>query len=248
MLTTLKNYPTTINLLLSASLILTLARAITLPYLVIYLSGSFSLSVADIGLVIGSTLIIGSLLSLYGGFLVDKMSSHRLILAFSGVFTLGFLGTFLARELWLFYSCLVLINLAYAVIDIAIKSGFGSLLPVTDRSEVFSIKYTLTNIGYAVGPFLGAGMAKLDLSLPFLLSAGLGAGFFFIYFVWGNRDLNATDSAQRPVPFLAVGKLLLQDYRLVCFTLGGLLSAVVFGQFTAYLSQYLVVTTTPEST
>lgn len=248
MLATLKNYPTTINLLLSASLILTLARAITLPYLVIYLSGSFSLSVADIGLVIGSTLIIGSLLSLYGGFLVDKMSSYRLILAFSGVFTLGFLGTFLARELWLFYSCLVLINLAYAVIDIAVKSGFASLLPVTDRSEVFSIKYTLTNIGYAVGPFLGAGMAKLDISLPFLLSAGLGAGFFFIYFVWGNRDLNATDSAQKPVPFLAVGKLLLQDYRLVCFTLGGLLSAVVFGQFTAYLSQYLVVTTTPEST
>ncbi|MGF0237603.1 MFS transporter [Rhodococcus sp. IEGM1300] len=248
MLTTLKNYPTTINLLLSASLILTLARAITLPYLVIYLSGSFSLSVADVGLVIGSTLIIGSLLSLYGGFLVDKISSYRLILAFSGVFTLGFLGTFLARDLWLFYSCLVLINLAYAVIDISVKSGFGSLLPVTDRGEVFSIKYTLTNIGYAVGPFLGAGMAKLDISLPFLLSAGLGAGFFFIYFVWGNRDLNATDSAQKPVPFLAVGKLLLQDYRLVCFTLGGLLSAVVFGQFTAYLSQYLVVTTTPEST
>jgi MFS family permease len=248
MLTTLKNYPTTVNLLLSASLLLTLARAITLPYLVIYLSGSFSLSVADIGLVIGSTLIIGSLLSLYGGFLVDKMSSYRLILGFSGVFTLGFFGTFLARDLWLFYLCLVLINLAYAVIDIAVKSGFGSLLPVTDRSEVFSIKYTLTNIGYAVGPFLGAGMAKLDISLPFLLSAGLGAGFFFIYFVWGDRDLTAVDAAQKPAPFLAVGKLLLKDYRLVCFTLGGLLSAVVFGQFTAYLSQYLVVTTTPEST
>jgi MFS family permease len=164
------------------------------------------------------------------------------------VFTVGFLGTFLARDLWLFYSCLVLINLAYAVIDIAVKSGFGSLLPITDRSEVFSIKYTLSNIGYAVGPFLGAGMAKLDISLPFLFSAGLGAGFFFIYFVWGNRNLNATDEVQKPVPFLAVGKLLLQDYRLVCFTLGGLLSAVVFGQFTAYLSQYLVVTTTPEST
>lgn len=248
MLTTLKNYPTTIHLLLSASLILTLARAITLPYLVVYLSDSFSLSVADIGLVIGSTLIVGSLLSLYGGFLVDRMSSYRLILGFSGVFTLGFLGTFLARDLWLFYSCLVLINLAYAVIDIAVKSGFGSLLPVTDRSEVFSIKYTLTNIGYAVGPFLGAAMAKLDISLPFLLSAGLGAGFFFIYFVWGNRYLNATDETQQPVAFLAVGKLLLQDYRLVCFTLGGLLSAVVFGQFTAYLSQYLVVIATAEST
>ncbi|WP_445178126.1 MFS transporter [Pseudomonas sp. McL0111] len=248
MLTTLKNYPATVNLLLSASLILTLARAITLPYLVIYLSGSFSLSVADIGLVIGSTLIIGSLLSLYGGFLVDRVSSYRLILALTAVFALGFLGTFVARDIWLFYGCLILINLAYAVIDIAVKSGFGSLLPVTERGEVFSIKYTLTNIGYAVGPFLGAGMAKLDISLPFLLSAGLGAGFFFIYFVWGDRGLNAADETRKTVPFLAVGKLLLQDYRLVCFTLGGLLSAVVFGQFTAYLSQYLVVTTTPEST
>ncbi|PBJ24841.1 Multidrug resistance protein MdtH [Pseudomonas ogarae] len=248
MLATLKRYPRSVNLLLSASLILTLARAITLPYLVIYLSDSFGLNVADIGLVIGSTLIIGSLLSLYGGFLVDNVSSHQLILGFSGLFTAGFLGAFLARDLWLFYSCLVLINLAYAVIDIAVKAGFGSLLAVAERSEAFSIKYTLTNIGYAVGPFLGAGMAKLDISLPFLMSGMLGAGFCLVYFVWGDRGLAVVDASHEPIPFLAVGKLLLRDYRLVCFTLGGLLSAVVFGQFTAYLSQYLVVTTTAQFT
>ncbi|ANF86158.1 Putative multidrug resistance protein [Pseudomonas antarctica] len=248
MLATLKNYPLTLNLLLCASLVLTLARAITLPYLVIYLSGHFELSIADIGLVIGSTLIIGSMLSLYGGFLVDRMSSYRLILTFCGVFTLSFLGAYVAPALWLFYLCLVSVNLAYAVIDIAVKAGFGSLLPVNQRSEVFSIKYTLTNIGYAVGPFLGAGLAAVDTSLPFLMSAGLGAGFFFIYFVWGDRCLVTVEANRPPTPFLAVGKLLLRDYRLVCFTLGGLLSAVVFGQFTAYLSQYLIVTSTPQAT
>ncbi|MGR3885407.1 MFS transporter [Pseudomonas sp. 1152_12] len=248
MLATLKNYSAPLNLLLSASLVLTLARAITLPYLVIYLSSNFGLSIADIGLVIGSTLIIGSLLSLYGGFLVDNMSSYRLILTFCAVFTLSFVGAYRASELWLFYLCLVSINLAYAVIDIAVKAGFGSLLPVDQRSEVFSIKYTLTNIGYAVGPFLGAGLAGLDISLPFLLSAGLGAGFFFVYFVWGDRGLVSVEKNLPPTPFLAVGKLLLRDYRLVCFTLGGVLSAVVFGQFTAYLSQYLVVTTTAQAT
>lgn len=247
MLATLKTYPATLNLLLSASLVLTLARAITLPYLVIYLSGNFGLSIADIGLVIGSTLIIGSLLSLYGGFLVDRISSYRLILTCCGVFSLAFLGAYGAATLWLFYLCLVSINLAYAVIDITVKAGFGSLLPVDQRSEVFSIKYTLTNIGYAVGPFLGAGVAALDISLPFLLSAGLGAGFFFVYFVWGDRGLAAGDAQHKPAPFLAVGRLLLRDYRLVCFTLGGVLSAVVFGQFTAYLSQYLMVTTTPHA-
>ena len=248
MLATLKRYPSSINLLLGASLVLTLARAITLPYLVIYLSGHFGLSVADIGLAIGSTLIIGSLLSLYGGFLVDRMSSYQLILIGCGVFSGGFLGAYLAPVLWLFYLCLVLINLAYAVIDIAVKSGFGSLLPMDRRSEAFSLKYTLTNIGYAVGPFLGAGVAALDMSLPFLLSAGLGVGFSLVYFVWGDRRLTSAGPGLQPTPFLAVGRLLLRDYRLVCFTLGGLLSAVVFGQFTAYLSQYLVVTTTPQET
>ncbi|SFU35430.1 MFS transporter [Pseudomonas sp. OV546] len=247
MLTTLKNYPLAVNLLLGASLVLTLARAITLPYLVIYLSSQFQLGVADIGLVIGSSLIIGSLLSLYGGFLVDSLPGHRLILGCCAVFTSGFLGAFVAQDLWVFYVCLVAINLAYAVIDIAVKSGFGRLLPTEARSEAFSIKYTLTNIGYAVGPFLGAGLAALAISLPFLASAVLGAGFFMVYCVWGDRHWAPRHASQPAAPFLAVGKLLLRDYRLVCFTLGGILSAVVFGQFTAYLSQYLVVTTTPEA-
>lgn len=246
MLATLKHYPKAMNLLLAATTVLTLARAITLPYLVIYLSGSFGLNVAEIGLVVGSTLIIGSLLSLYGGFLLDKLANFWLILIFSALYATGFLGTFLAGELWLFYLCLVAINLAYAVIDIAVKSGFGNLLPVAERSEAFSIKYTLTNVGYAVGPFLGAGLAQLDISLPFVLSAGLSAGFTLAYWRWGERSLSNLDP--QPAPFLAVGKLLLRDQRLVCFTLGGLLCAVVFGQFTAWLSQYLVTTTTPENT
>ena len=247
MLTTLKNYPLTVNLLLGASLVLTLARAITLPYLVIYLSGEFGLGVADIGLVIGSSLIIGSVMSLYGGYLVDSLPGYRLLLGCCAVFTVGFLGAFIARELWVFFTCLVAINLAYAVIDIAVKSGFGRLLPVDARSEAFSIKYTLTNIGYAVGPFLGAGLATLAISLPFLASAVLGAGFFTVYCVWGDRHWVPPPASQHGAAFLAVGKRLLRDYRLVCFTLGGMLSAVVFGQFTAYLSQYLVVTTTAEA-
>ncbi|MGE1153325.1 MFS transporter [Pseudomonas kitaguniensis] len=248
MLATVRNYPRTVNLLLCATLVLTLARAITFPYLVIYFTRHFGLDITEVGLVIGSSLIIGSLLSVYGGFLVDRISSYRLMLSMSAVYVLGFVGTVLAHDIWLFYSCLILINLAYAVIDIAVKAGFASLLPFEARSEVFSIKYTLTNIGYAVGPFLGAMIASLSISLPFMLSALLGLGFLLLYWRWGDRTLKTVDSQLKPVSFLAVGRVLLRDHRLVCFTLGGLLSAVVFGQFVAYLSQYLVVTTTAEYT
>ncbi|MPR03237.1 MFS transporter [Pseudomonas sp. MAFF 212408] len=248
MLATVRNYPRTVNLLLCATLVLTLARAITFPYLVIYFTRHFGLDITQVGLVIGSSLIIGSLLSVYGGFLVDRISSYRLMLSMSAVYVLGFVGTVLAHDIWLFYSCLILINLAYAVIDIAVKAGFASLLPFEARSEVFSIKYTLTNIGYAVGPFLGAMIASLSISLPFMMSALLGLGFLLLYWRWGDRTLATVDAPLKPVSFLAVGRVLLRDHRLVCFTLGGLLSAVVFGQFVAYLSQYLVVTTTAEYT
>jgi len=248
MLATIRNYPRTVNLLLSATLLLTLAKAITFPYLVIYLTHHFTLDITQVGLVIGSSLIVGSLLSVYGGFLVDRINSYRLLLWMSVLFVLGFIGTLVAQNIWTFYSCLILINLAYAVIDIAVKAGFASLLPEDARSEVFSIKYTLTNIGYAVGPFFGAMVAKMDISLPFMLSALLGAGFFLLYWRWGDRTLTTVDVAQKRVSFLAVGRVLLQDRRLVCFTMGGVLSAVVFGQFTAYLSQYLVITTTAQHT
>lgn len=248
MLARIRHYPRTVNLLLSATLILTLARAITFPYLVIYLSSHFSLSITQVGLVMGSSLVVGSLLSVYGGFLVDRINSYRLLLGLSALYVLGFIGTVVAQDIWTFYSCLILINLAYAVVDIAVKAGFASLLPEEARSEVFSIKYTLTNIGYAVGPFFGAMLAKLDISLPFMFSTLLGAVFFLLYWRWGDRTLVTVDATQKPVSFLAVGRVLLRDYRLVCFTVGGLLSAVVFGQFVAYLSQYLVTTTTAEYT
>ncbi|MDQ3593574.1 MAG: MFS transporter, partial [Pseudomonadota bacterium] len=113
---------------------------------------------------------------------------------------------------------------------------------------VFSVRYTLINIGYAVGPFIGAGLAHMDMKLPFLVSAILGMGFFLTYWVWGDRSLSSADPANAPVSFVAVGRILLKDYRLVCFTVGGALSAVAFGQFTGYISQYLVTTSTPEFT
>ncbi|WP_268800561.1 MFS transporter [Pseudomonas huanghezhanensis] len=248
MLATLRHYPFSVNLLLSSSLFLTLGRAITLPYLVIYLSSSFALGISEIGLVVGSALFVGSLLSLYGGYLTDKTSSYRLILCFTGFFTVGFIGMCVTRHLWLFFVFLVSFNFAYSVIDIVVKAAFGKLLPEAERGKVFSVRYTLINIGYAVGPFIGAGLAHMDMKLPFLMSATLGMGFFLAYAVWGDKTLSSADPAAAPVSFVAVGRILLRDRRLVCFTVGGALSAVVFGQFTAYLSQYLVTTSTPEFT
>lgn len=248
MLAVLKRYPTSVNLLLFSSLILTLGRAITLPYLVIFLSTQFSLGISEIGLTVGCALVAGSLLSVYSGYLTDKGSSFRLILGFTLLFVLGFIGMCITQRLWLFFIFLVLFNFAYAAMDVVVKATLGRVLAESEQAGVFSARYTLINIGYAVGPFVGAALAHLDVRLPFVVSALLGALSFLAYYHFGERQLAPVDRSSAPVSFVGVGRILLKDKRLVCFTLGGLLSAVVFGQFTAYLSQYLVTTTSPEFT
>jgi MFS family permease len=242
MLAALKGYPSSVRLLLATTFTLTVARALTLPYLVVYLADNFQLPVGQIGLLIGGALIIASLLSLYGGHLVDTLRNHTLVSASTLVFALAFVVVIASRSVWLFFTCLVLINLALAVVDIAAKAGFCALLPVEQRAEVFAIKYTLSNVGYAVGPLLGVAMLELDDHLPFIASALTGLGMCLAYWRLGDHGLQACAQEQPSAGFSQVALGLARDRRLVCFTLGGVLSAVVFGQFTAYLSQYLVVT------
>ncbi|WP_060509111.1 MFS transporter [Pseudomonas sp. NBRC 111124] len=242
MLAALKGYPASVRLLLATTFTLTVARALTLPYLVVYLADNFQLAVGQIGLLIGGALIVASLLSLYGGHLVDTVRNHTLVSASTLVFALAFVAAIASRSALLFFFCLVLINLALAVVDIAAKAGFCALLPVAQRAEVFAIKYTLSNVGYAVGPLLGVAMLELDDHLPFIASALTGLGMCLAYWRLGDRGLQASAPEQPSAGFGQVALGLARDRRLVCFTLGGVLSAVVFGQFTAYLSQYLVET------
>ncbi|MFJ4158090.1 MFS transporter [Pseudomonas sp. NPDC089752] len=243
MLHALKHYPAAVRLLLATTFTLTVARALTLPYLVVYLADNFQLSISHIGLLIGGALIVASLLSLYGGHLVDTLRNHTLVTASTLVFALAFVAAIASRSALLFFLCLVLINLALAVVDIAAKAGFCALLPVEQRAEVFAIKYTLSNVGYAAGPLLGVALLELNDHLPFVASALIGLGMCLAYWRLGDRGLQASAEAQPGAGFAQVALGLARDRRLVCFTLGGVLSAVVFGQFTAYLSQYLVVTT-----
>ncbi|HDS1768245.1 MFS transporter [Pseudomonas putida] len=245
MLAAIKRYPHTVRLLLTTTFTLTIARALTLPYLVVYLADNFQLPISQIGLLIGGALIVASLLSLYGGHLVDTLSNHALVSISTLLFALAFVGAVASRSALPFFFCLVLINLALAVVDIAAKAGFCALLPVDERAEVFAIKYTLSNVGYAAGPLLGVAMLELNDHVPFLASALLGLAMCLVYWRLGDRSLQASAPDKPAAGFGQVALGLARDRRLVCFTAGGVLSAVVFGQFTAYLSQYLVVTSNP---
>lgn len=75
----MQRFPSHVTNLLIASLVLTIGRAVTLPFITIYLVEHFQLAPDNVGLLLRQ-FSLGYFTSLYGGYLVDKFNKKRLIL------------------------------------------------------------------------------------------------------------------------------------------------------------------------
>ena len=247
----MKGFPPLINALLASSLVLTIGRGVTLPFITIYLTGHFHLLPKSVGIILGASLAIGIFASLYGGYLVDKFNKNTLILISILLFALSFFAIPWIPRPGGIIVVLAILHTAYSVLGITIKACFADGLPVAQRIKAFSINYTLVNVGWAVGSSLGVTVAGLNPLLPFYLSGGLAlltvTALSFGLRRQGTASPGATELAPIAAPdFRQTLAILRNDRRLIYFTLGSTLGAVVFGQFTGYLSQYLILVSNAE--
>lgn len=246
----MKGFPPLINMLLASSLVLTIGRGVTLPFITIYLTEHFHLLPKSVGIILGVSLTIGIISSFYGGYLVDRFNKNPLILLAILLFALSFFAipwiSHPAGIIWV----LAILHTAYAVLNIAIKACFASWLPVTQRIKAFSMNYTLVNVGWAVGSSLGVMVAGYSPLLPFYLSGGLALLTVIVLNFRLRSQLPPvieTDAAPAAVlNFRQTVSVLRGDRRLIYFTFGSTLGAVVFGQFSGYLSQYLITVANAE--
>ncbi|MEQ9719835.1 MFS transporter [Yersinia alsatica] len=239
----MKGFPSRVTNLLIASLVLTIGRAVTLPFITIYLAEHFQLAPDKVGLVLGASLTLGIFTSLYGGYLVDKFNRKQLILLAVALFSVTFFTLpWIEHPAWIILI-LALLHSAYSVYSIAIKACFADWLPVNDRIRAFSANYTLVNVGWAIGPALGVLVVGIGPQAPFIISGLLALSVVIILkFRIDSTDMSVAErSPTESVPdFRQTFRILRHDKRLIYFTLGSMLSAIVFGQFSGYLSQYLI--------
>ncbi|HDL7928469.1 TPA: MFS transporter [Yersinia enterocolitica] len=239
----MKGFPSRVTNLLIASLVLTIGRAVTLPFITIYLAEHFQLAPDKVGLVLGASLTLGIFTSLYGGYLVDKFNKKRLILLAITLFSATFFTLpWIEHPAWIILI-LALLHSAYSVYSIAIKACFADWLPVNERIKAFSANYTLVNVGWAVGLGLGVLVVSMGPQVPFIISGILALLVAItLKFRIDSTDMSVTEHTQtESVPdFRQTFRILRHDKRLIYFTVGSMLSAIVFGQFSGYLSQYLI--------
>ncbi|HFI8456639.1 TPA: MFS transporter [Escherichia coli] len=91
--------------LLASSLLLTIGRGATLPFMTIYLSRQYNLSVDLIGYAMTIALTIGVVFSLGFGILADKFDKKRYMLLAITAFASGFIAIPLVNKALLWFTC-----------------------------------------------------------------------------------------------------------------------------------------------
>jgi len=241
------SYSPLIRRLLICSLTIVVSRAITSPLLTLFVSDKLGLNQQDVGLLLGIAVFIATLLSLYGGYIIDRFEKRRLLILSMASSAVGLVLLTVAENLYLTTITLIVTETASSLFLIGSKAILSDNLPVGQRAKAFSLSYTLTNIGYAVGPMLGVLIAGAFASAPFLIAAAIA--FFSIFLMTGiAKDPARSPASGQAQSFLKTLITLKNDRTLILFTAGCLLSTVVHGRFTFYLSQYLLVTSNPRHT
>ncbi|CAK7035542.1 TPA: efflux MFS transporter YdeE [Morganella morganii] len=223
--------------LLASSFLITIGRGATIPFMAIYLSRQYGMAVDQVGVALTVALTTGVLFSLGFGIIADKFDKKRYMLMAILVYIAGFIAIPLTHNIALVVVFFSLINCAYSVFATVLKAYFADTLPPARKTKVFSLNYTFVNMGWTVGPPIGTGLLMYSADLPFWLAACTAS--FPIFFI--QRFV-------RSVPPSASGSnstawqpsVMLHDKALLWFTLSAFLGSLVFGSFSACISQYVL--------
>lgn len=236
-------YSPLIRRLLLSALTMVISRALITPLLTLFLSRQLGLDTQDVGLLLGICVFTATLLALYGGYILDRLDKRRLLVLTMLSTAIGMVLLAFAHNLYLSTLILIVTETATALFLIGSKAIISENLPVEQRAKVFSLRYTLTNIGYATGPMVGVVIAGQMPLLPFMLSSAIA---FISVFLMIGIPPTQRDESSKPLSFLTTLKTLRNDRSLVLFTGGSLLSTIVHGRYTLYLSQFLLVIHNPD--
>lgn len=226
------------SVLLIASLLLTVGRGLTLPFMTIYLSRQYDMPLREIGLALTIALTAGVFFSLWFGILADKFDKKKYMLIAITLFLGGFVAIPLVNNAVLVVVFYSLINCAYSVFSTVLKGYFSDTLEIHQKPKVFSLNYTFSNIGWTVGPPIGTLAVLYSTNLPFWLS-GMTA---VIPFILISRYVHSApvNAGGQSANVVLSPRSMLKDRALMYFTLSAFLGSLVYGSFAACLSQYAI--------
>lgn len=225
--------------LLFSSLLLTIGRGATLPFMAIYLSREYQLPVDDIGIAMSIALTTGIFFSLGFGMLADKFEKKRYMLLSIITFIFGFAAIPMVHSTILVVIFFSVINCSYLVFSTVLKAYFSETLSVSAKPKIFSLNYTFINMGWTVGPPIGTLLLMYGTQLPFWLAAISASVPLFMIQLFVQRSKTINVGEENSVKWDP--KIMLKDRALSWFVLSTFFGTLTFGSFASCISQYILV-------
>ncbi|MEU9453922.1 MFS transporter [Streptomyces sp. NPDC048277] len=256
LLTMVRGLPPAVRILLLCAMARSLSFFAILAYMPIFLHDQAGMGGATVGYVLGAALLVGTVASVYGGYLADRFTKVDLMIALDGVLVLVYLTLPAFHGPLTVLALLLVANTASSSMGVTANALLADLVPSEQRAKVFSLRYSLQNIGAAVGPFLGVASVAASSGGPFLLAAGVIVVALLPLIVFRSRftaaaaggttteresDPELESESEEKLNFREVLRVMRADRALLWFTLGGILSIVVYGPLLTFMSQYLVM-------
>jgi len=235
----IKEYHPVVHVLVFGTVLITLTSSMSMPFLAIFLSQSVGLDFATIGFIIGVGPLAGTFCGLIGGVLSDFIGRKKLMLLSLIGLSIAFVGFISTTNFMglLFFS--ILRGVAQAFFGTVSKALMADLTPDHKRYKMFANRYLALNIGFSVGPMLGALLGIGGSTIAFVLTSVV----YIIYAVVLFFMLSAIDDnesvSEESINISLLWNTMRKDTPLLLFIIGGMLLTTVHGQMSVTLSQHL---------
>jgi len=186
----LSGLPLQVYIILTVTLVLSLSRSISFPYLAMYLSGETAqggihISPALVGVISMSGGLAGTFALLAGGSLTDRFGRKRIMVSSMIPYIFVIIGIALAKTYSEFLYLMIAGGIIGALYDPAINAMIADRVQPDRREEVYGLSYMLANVGTVIGPLIGGYIASnIGYSILFIFTAILNTACAGAIFIW----------------------------------------------------------------
>lgn len=229
------------------------------PFLAIYFTDSFGKSTAGLLLILSQ--VVSCAANLLGGYYADKYGRKRMMVLSAFAQGAAFTVFAFSSSPWLDsallgFVCFTVVSMFGAVYWPASQAMIADVVEEKDRSDVFAIFYTSTNIAVVIGPIIG-GIFFADYRFALLLMAGvlnLVLGIVLHYKITETAPVFKMEESGQASNWISVLGDQLKDYKVIMndrifllFIIAGVLVGQTFMQLDLLFPVYIneVVTDQP---
>jgi len=229
------------------------------PFLAIYFTDSFGKSTAGLLLILSQ--VVSCAANLLGGYYADKYGRKRMMVLSAFAQGAAFTVFAFSSSPWLDsallgFVCFTVVSMFGAVYWPASQAMVADVVEEKDRSDVFAIFYTSTNIAVVIGPIIG-GIFFADYRFALLLMAGvlnLVLGIVLHYKITETAPVSKMEESGQASNWISVLGDQLKDYKVIMndrifllFIIAGVLVGQTFMQLDLLFPVYIneVVTDQP---